>query len=80
VTRQQGAEHEPDRADDLREVNLSPEISQQVVQFVFEQVKSRLPEGMGPQLEGLMAGEASSEAGGLLDKVKSMAAGFMGTK
>jgi hypothetical protein len=59
--------------------NLSPEISQQIVQFVFEQVKSKLPDGMGSQLEGLMgqSGEAAEGGGGLLDKVKSMAAGMM---
>lgn len=61
--------------------NLSPEVSQQVVQFIFEQVKSRLPEGMGSQLEGLMGGEGlAADGGGLMDKVKSMAAGFMENK
>lgn len=61
--------------------NLSPEISQQIVQFVFDHVKSKLPEGMGSQLEGLMGGQAGDAAeggGGLLDKMKSMAAGMMG--
>jgi hypothetical protein len=58
--------------------NLTPEISRQVVQFVMEQLKSKLPEGMGSQLEGLMgAGGAPADTGGLLDKVKSMAAGMM---
>jgi hypothetical protein len=59
--------------------NLSPEISQQIVQFVFEQVKTKLPEGMGSQLEGLMGqgGTSVEGGGGLMDKVKSMAAGMM---
>jgi hypothetical protein len=64
--------------------NLSPQVSQQVVSFLLEQLKSRLPEGMGSQLDALMAGgtaTASSSAtptdtGGLMDKVKSMAAGL----
>lgn len=58
--------------------NLSPEVSQQIVQFVFEHVKSRLPEGMGSQLEGFMSGEGAAEGGGLLDKMKGMASGMMG--
>lgn len=62
--------------------NLSPEVSGQVVQFVFEQLKAKLPEGIGSQLEGFMAGGAGSTAdsAGLLDKVKGMAAGFMEKK
>jgi hypothetical protein len=61
--------------------NLSPEISQQVVQFVFEHLKAKLPEGLGSQLEGLLQGGAGEMAeGGLLDKMKSMAAGVMDKK
>ena len=57
--------------------NLSPDVSQQIVQFVFDQVKAKLPEGVSSQLEGLMQGgdatTAAAEGGGLLDKLKSMA-------
>jgi hypothetical protein len=58
--------------------NLSPEISQQVVQFVFEHLKSNLPEGFGSQLEGLMGAPGAADAGGLMDQVKSIASGMMG--
>jgi hypothetical protein len=60
--------------------NLSPETSQQIVQFMFDHVKSKLPEGLGPQLEGLMqgGGDAPAESAGLLDQVKGMAAGMFG--
>lgn len=57
--------------------NLSPEMSRQIVQFVFEQVKSKLPEGMGSQLEGLMGAQGGESGGGLLDKVKSMGDGMI---
>ena len=56
--------------------NLSPELSQQIVGLVAEHLKSRLPEGMGSQLEALLAG-GGAESGGLIEKVKSMAAGMM---
>ncbi len=57
--------------------NLSPEVSQQIVQFIFEHMKSRLPEGMGSQLENFMGAEGGAESGGLLDKMKDMASGMM---
>jgi hypothetical protein len=62
--------------------NLSPEVSQQIVQFVFDHVKSKLPEGLGSQLEGLMGqGGATAEGGGgLMDKLKTMGAGMMGNE
>ncbi len=50
--------------------NLSPETSQQVVDFVVAQVKGRLPAGVSEQVDGLLAG--GTEAEGLLDKVKGM--------
>lgn len=56
---------------------LSPEISQQIIEFVVGQVKSKLPEGMSSQVEGLLGGAAPAETGGLMEKVKSMAAGMM---
>jgi len=61
--------------------NLSPEVSQQIVTFIFQQVKGKLPEGIGQQLEGFMAGggaTAAASEGGLLDSVKSMASNLMG--
>jgi hypothetical protein len=54
--------------------NVSPEISQQIVQFLVAQLKTKLPEGMGSQLDSLMQTGASPDSGGLMDKVKSMAA------
>lgn len=63
--------------------NLSPEVSQQVVAFVLEQVKGKLPAGLSSQLDGLLGGTGTAEAadaGGLMDKVKSMAAGLMHSK
>jgi hypothetical protein len=52
------------------------------VQFVFDHVKSKLPEGLGSQLEGLMGqGGATAEGGGgLMDKLKTMGAGMMGNE
>jgi len=60
--------------------NLSPEMSQQIVVFVFEQVKGKLPEGVSQQLEGLLAGGGQVATGGegLLDSVKNMASKVMG--
>lgn len=64
---------------------LSPEISQQVVQFLLEQVKGKLPDGLGSQLEGFLAagsGDATATAetsgGGLLDTVKNLASDLLG--
>ena len=57
---------------------LSPEVSQQVLEFVVGQLKTRLPEGLSSQVDGLLGGAAPAEgAGGLMDKVKGMAAGLM---
>lgn len=61
--------------------NLSPEMSQQIVAFILEQVKGKLPEGLGQQLEGIVAqGGLNSSGGGegLLDSVKNMASNLMG--
>jgi hypothetical protein len=54
--------------------NLSPEVAQQIVNFILTQVKGKLPEGISQQLDGLMAGGGQAE--GLLDKVKGMAGGM----
>ena len=51
--------------------NLSPEISQQIVDFIVGQVKGKLPEGISQHVDGLLAGGADAE--GLLDKVKGLA-------
>ena len=61
--------------------NLSPEIAQQIVQFIATQVKSKLPEGMSQHLDSLMAGGtevAASSGGGILDAVKGVASNLMG--
>jgi hypothetical protein len=54
--------------------NLSPEVAQQIVDFVVAQVKGKLPAGVSEHVDGLLAGGADAE--GLLDKVKSMAGGL----
>jgi hypothetical protein len=54
--------------------NLSPEVAQQIVDFVVAQVKGKLPAGVSEHVDGLLAGGADTE--GLLDKVKSMAGGL----
>jgi hypothetical protein len=56
--------------------NLSPEVAQQVVDFIVGQVKGKLPENLSQHVDGLLAG--GTEAEGLLDKVKGMAANLMG--
>jgi hypothetical protein len=56
--------------------NLSPEIAQQIVDFILAQVKGKLPEGMAQQLDGLTSGGLAGDTGGLLDKVKGMAGGL----
>jgi hypothetical protein len=59
--------------------NLSPEVAQQIVGFVFEQVKGRLPAGLSEQLEGLTgAGATEGSAEGFLDNLKSKASSLMG--
>ena len=54
--------------------NLSPEVAQQIVDFVVAQVKGKLPAGVSEHVDGLLAG--SGDADGLLDQVKSMAGGL----
>ena len=51
--------------------NLSPEVSQQVVDFIVGQVKGKLPDNLSQHVDGLLAGGAGAE--GLFDKVKEMA-------
>jgi hypothetical protein len=54
--------------------NLSPEVAQQMVDFIVTQVKAKLPEGISQHVDGLLAGGADPE--GLLDKVKGLAGGL----
>jgi hypothetical protein len=56
--------------------NLSPEVSQQIVDFIVQQVKGRLPEGLSQHVDGLLAGGTQAE--GLLETVKNMAGSLMG--
>jgi hypothetical protein len=56
--------------------NLSPEVSQQIVDFIVQQVKGRLPEGVSQHVDGLLAGGTQAE--GLLETVKNMAGSLMG--
>ena len=62
--------------------NLSPETAQQIVTFLMEQLKGRLPEGVGAHLEGFLAGGGTvpTDTGGIMDTVKSMASGLMNKK
>jgi hypothetical protein len=55
--------------------NLPPEVSQQIVDFVVGQVKGKLPENLSQHVDGLLAG--GTEAEGLMDKVKGMAANLL---
>ena len=58
--------------------NVSPETAQQIVSFIFEQVKGRLPEGLSQHLESFMAGGATAGTSeGLLDKFKDMASSLI---
>jgi len=50
--------------------NLSPEVSQQLVDFSVTQVKGKLPEGLS------QAG--GTEAEGIMEKLKGFAGSFMG--
>lgn len=54
--------------------NLSPEVAQQVVDFVVAQVKGKLPAGVSEHVDGLLAGGPNAE--GLMDKVKGLAGGL----
>jgi hypothetical protein len=55
--------------------NLSPEVAQQIVDFIVTEVKGRLPEGLSQHVDGLLAGGAggADTAGGLMDTVKGLA-------
>lgn len=55
--------------------NLSPEVSQQVVNFIVGQVKGKLPDNLSQHVDGLLAGGA--DTGGLFDKVKEMAGSLL---
>ena len=48
--------------------NLSPEVAQQIVDFVVGQVKGKLPENVSQHIETLLAG--GKEAEGVFEKVK----------
>ena len=61
--------------------HIPPETAQQIVTFLLEQVKGKLPEGLGSHIDGLMAGGSSAAeaegGGGLLDSLKNVASGLM---
>ena len=71
-----------------QKTGLSPEMSQKVVETVVGYLKGKLPEPMAAGLDSLLggagdtaaAGDAAVDAGGMMDKVKSMAAGVLGNK
>ena len=54
--------------------NLSPEVAQQVVDFVVAQVKGKLPASVSEHVDGLLAG--GTDADGVMDKVKGLAGGL----
>jgi len=54
--------------------NLSPETAQQIVDFIMQQVKGKLPAGVSEHLDSLAA--EGSSADGLLGKVKDLAGGL----
>ena len=56
--------------------NLSPEVSQQLVEFIVAQVKGKLPDGLSQHVDGLMAG--GTEAESIMEKLKGFAGSFMG--
>jgi hypothetical protein len=65
---------------------LSQDMAQKVVDTVTGYLKTKLPEPMASGLDSLLgggadtaaAGEASTDAGGVMDKAKAMAAGLSG--
>lgn len=64
-----------------KKFNLSPEVSQQIVQFIAEHLKTKLPEGVTQHLEGILGavdGAGSSGGEGMMDAVKNIASGLMG--
>ena len=59
--------------------NVSPETAQQIVSFILQQVKGRLPEGLSQHLDSLTAaGATAGSSEGLLDSLKSKASSLMG--
>ena len=62
--------------------NIAPETAQQIVQFIAEQVKGKLPEGLSSHIDAFLAegtGAGQSAGGeGLLDTVKNLASNLMG--
>lgn len=62
--------------------NIAPETAQQIVQFIAEQLKGKLPEGLSSHIDGLLAGGAGAAQGasseGLMDTVKNLASNLMG--
>jgi hypothetical protein len=58
--------------------NIAPETAQQIVAFIAEQVKGKLPEGLASHMDSLMAGGAGAAGSeGLLDTVKNMASSIL---
>jgi hypothetical protein len=61
--------------------NIAPETAQQIVTFIAEQVKGKLPEGLSQHMDAFMAGGTAAgveSGGGILDAVKGMASNLMG--
>ncbi|HZD30248.1 MAG TPA: hypothetical protein VE779_01175 [Candidatus Angelobacter sp.] len=59
--------------------NIAPETAQQIVTFIAEQVKGKLPEGLSSHIDGLLgsgAGTAGASSEGLMDTVKNLAGGL----
>ena len=64
--------------------NIAPETAQQIVEFIAQQIKGKLPEGLSSHLDSLIGGGAAEGATteaaggeGLLDTVKNLAGSFL---
>jgi len=67
-----------------QKTGLSQDVAQKVADTVVGYLKTKLPEPMAAGLDSLLGGEgaeaagAAGDSGGLMDKAKSMLAGFAG--
>ena len=72
-----------------QKTGMSQDMAQKAVDTVTGYLKTKLPEPMASGLDSLLgggsagteaAGDAAAEGGGIMDKAKSMLAGFGGNK
>lgn len=60
----------------MQKTGLSQDKAQQVVDTVVTHLKGRLPDAVTSHLDAFLSGDATSGAGGIADKAKSMVAGL----